>query len=112
VRRDDVADIDDGAGHDVVPPVSFEKPGPVVLVKVSERLTADQSERRNQIADAVGSVDVDGPVIAASSTASQQDYYDNLGRLTRTQDVRATDCTTRTYGFSAASERTSFASWN
>jgi RHS repeat-associated protein len=57
-------------------------------------------------------VDVDGRVIAASSAASQQDYdYDNLGRLTRTQDVRGTECTTRTYGFSAASERTSFASY-
>jgi len=57
--------------------------------------------------------DVDGRVLAATSTASSQDYtYDNLGRLTRTRDTRGAGCTTRTYGFSAASERTSFASYS
>jgi RHS repeat-associated protein len=57
-------------------------------------------------------VDVDGRVLDAASTASAQDYgYDNLGRLTRTQDTRDGACTTRTYGFSAGSERTSYASY-
>jgi len=57
-------------------------------------------------------VDVDGRVLGATSTASVQGYtYDNLGRLTRTQDTRDGACATRTYGFSEASERTSFVSY-
>ncbi|MGK2876902.1 MAG: DNRLRE domain-containing protein [Nocardioides sp.] len=59
---------------------------------------------------------VDGRTAAASSTASSQNYtYDNVGRLTTVNDNRYTDdelaCTTRVYGFSAASERTSLTSY-
>lgn len=58
-------------------------------------------------------VDVDGRVLEAGSDASDQNYgYDALGRLTSVQDVRDGQCTTRTYGFSAASERTSFSSYS
>lgn len=58
-------------------------------------------------------VDVDGRVLAAGSDASHQDYaYDALGRLTKVEDTRDGQCTTRTYGFSGASERTAFHSYN
>lgn len=63
-------------------------------------------------------VDVDGRVHGYTSDASRQDYtYDHLGRLTKTQDHRTNpdtdteECDTRTYGFSAASERTSFTAY-
>lgn len=58
-------------------------------------------------------LDVDGRVIAAGSDASEQHYtYDPLGRLTEVRDTRAGQCTTRRYGFSAASERTAFTSYS
>jgi RHS repeat-associated protein len=57
-------------------------------------------------------VDVDGRTIAAGSVASEQEYgYDKLGRLTRVHDVRENGCTTRSYGFNASSDRTSFTSY-
>lgn len=57
-------------------------------------------------------LDVDGRVLAAASAASQQDYtYDPLGRLAEVEDDRTDGCTTRTYGFASASERTSFKSY-
>lgn len=62
-------------------------------------------------------VDIDGRVISNTSTASEQNYdFDALGRLTQVRDYRTNtdgrrDCDTRTYGFSPASERTSFASY-
>lgn len=62
--------------------------------------------------------DVDGRVVGYTSPASEQEFtFDKLGRLTRTRDHRGIGddnpdgCTTRTYGFSAASERTNFASY-
>ena len=62
-------------------------------------------------------VDVEGRVLSYDSTASSQDFtYDALGRLTKAQDYRPDSagnlaCTTRSYGFSAASERTSLTSY-
>ena len=59
------------------------------------------------LAGFTNTTDVDGRVIAATSSASSQDYtFDALGRLTKTEDTRSDGCTTRTYGFSTASERT------
>lgn len=53
-------------------------------------------------------VDVNGRVLAVASPASAQTYdYDRLGRLTAVADTRNGGCTTRMYGFSAASERSS-----
>jgi RHS repeat-associated protein len=60
-----------------------------------------------------GTVDVDGRVLAYTSGASQQDYtHDALGRLTQVRDTRNGQCTTRSYGFTAASERSTFASYS
>lgn len=57
-------------------------------------------------------VDVDGRVLGYTSNASTQAYtYDKLGRLTKTEDSRDGGCTTRTYGFNDASERTGYASY-
>lgn len=63
-------------------------------------------------------VDADGRVHGYTSDASRQDYeFDSLGRLVKTEDYRTNpdtsveECTTRTYGFSAASERTSYHSY-
>lgn len=53
-RRDDGADIYNGAGHDVVPAIALQKPVPVVLAKLCGRLPADQSERRDQVVNAIG----------------------------------------------------------
>jgi RHS repeat-associated protein len=62
-------------------------------------------------------VDADGRVHGYTSDASRQDYtFDNLGRLTTTRDYRVNpvtdleECTTRSYGFSSTSERTSYQS--
>jgi RHS repeat-associated protein len=58
-------------------------------------------------------VDIAGRTTASSSTASEQHYtYDALGRLTKTEDIRDGGCTTRTYGFDASSNRTSYATYN
>ena len=52
--------------------------------------------------------DVAGRTIATQSAASTQKYtYDVLDRLTKVEDTRADACSTRTYGFSSSSERTS-----
>lgn len=52
---------------------------------------------------------VAGRIVAAKSSASAQDYnYDALGRLIQVRDMRAAGCTTRSYGFAAASERNSY----
>ncbi len=71
---------------------------------------------KNGTTDLVGftnTTDPFGRVVAATSTASAQDYtFDNLGRLTKTQDTRADACTTRVYGFSETSERTSKTTYN
>ena len=62
-------------------------------------------------------VDVEGRVVASTSTASHQDYsFDQLRRLTQVQDTRSDGtgdqgCATRRYGFSAASERTTFSAY-
>lgn len=54
-------------------------------------------------------LDVNGRVLSAASAASEQAYdYDAIGRLTNVEDTQADGCTTRSYGFAAASERTSF----
>lgn len=53
----------------------------------------------------------DGRVTGYASPASTQAFtYDHLGRLTKVEDTRDGGCTTRTYGFSSSSERTSLAS--
>ena len=72
----------------------------------------------NTLLSFTNTTDVDGRVLTASSAESDQAYsYDNLGRLTQVQDNRndpvaaQTECTTRTYGFSDASLRTSVASY-
>lgn len=52
-------------------------------------------------------VDVHGRVLGYSNDASAQRFgYDALGRLTKVEDTRDKVCTTRSYAFSAASERT------
>lgn len=52
--------------------------------------------------------DVDGRVLGYGSRDSVQHFdYDPLGRLTKVADTRDGACTTRAYGFSQASERTS-----
>lgn len=63
-------------------------------------------------------VDVGGRATGYSSVASSQDFtYDALDRLTEVRDHRANvdtgdeECTTRTYGFTPASERSSYASY-
>ena len=67
----------------------------------------------NTLPSFTNSVDVDGRVLTAGSDASDQNYsYDNLGRLTSVEDTREGQCTTRAYGFNAASERTSFNSYS
>ena len=56
--------------------------------------------------------DVRGRTIASSSDVSSQAYsFDDLGRLTQVQDSRAGECLTRTYGFTPASERKTFAAF-
>lgn len=62
-------------------------------------------------------LDIAGRTTASTSVASEQHYtYDNLGRLTKTEDTRGTGdgggCTTRTYGFDASSNRETYASYN
>ncbi len=53
-----------------------------------------------------------GRVLGYSSPASTQTFtFDKLGRLTKVEDARAEGCTTRNYGFSASSERTSYATY-
>jgi RHS repeat-associated protein len=55
---------------------------------------------------------VDGRVLSYTSRASAQAFsYDGLGRLVQVEDTRETGCITRIYGFSAASERTSLATY-
>ena len=53
-------------------------------------------------------VDVNGRTLSQTSPGGQQDFtFDDLGRLTKTTDTRdATGCSTRTYGFDTASNRT------
>ncbi|WP_167402566.1 DNRLRE domain-containing protein [Micromonospora viridifaciens] len=47
-----------------------------------------------------------------ASTLSEQSYsYDQAGRLTSIRDVIGSECTTRTYGFSTSSNRTSHAEY-
>ncbi len=56
--------------------------------------------------------DVAGRAVHQTSPASAQSFaYDHLGRLERVQDTRGGSCTTRIYGFSTASERTSLTSY-
>jgi RHS repeat-associated protein len=56
--------------------------------------------------------DVEGRVLDYSSAASTQDFgYDSIGRLTTVEDSRDGACTTRVYGFSQASERTSMTTY-
>lgn len=57
-------------------------------------------------------LNADGKTVANSSPDSQQSYdFDNLGRLTTTQDTRTNGCTTRSYGFSASSDRTTLTNY-
>lgn len=52
-------------------------------------------------------IDVDGRVLEYASAASRQQYhYDGLDRLIKVEDIRTQGCVTRTYEFTAASERT------
>jgi hypothetical protein len=61
VGADDVSDVDDDAGHDVVPAVTVEKPVPVALAELGKWLTRDQSERQNKIVDSAGAVTLSTP---------------------------------------------------
>jgi RHS repeat-associated protein len=57
--------------------------------------------------------DVGGRILRQSSPASAQNFgYDGVGRLTTTQDIRGGSCSTRVYGFSSSSERTSMKSYD
>jgi RHS repeat-associated protein len=62
--------------------------------------------------------DVDGRIVANSSTASAQSFgLDKLGRLASVQDIRPdvegnSSCVTRTYAFSEASERSEYRSFD
>ncbi len=52
--------------------------------------------------------DVDSRTVGSASSASRQNYsYDRLQRLVSVQDFDQSGCTTRLYGFSASSDRTS-----
>ncbi len=74
--------------------------------------TTDAEGNPMDLAAFAASTDVDGRVLEYVSRASSQAFtYDSLGRLTQTEDTREDGCTTRTYGYSAASDRTSFASY-
>jgi RHS repeat-associated protein len=56
--------------------------------------------------------DIDGRALGYSSPASTQGFgYDSIGRLTTVEDTRQGACTTRAYGFSQASERTSLTTY-
>lgn len=73
----------------------------------------DANSNPSDLAAFAAANDIDGRVAGYTSPASTQQFtYDALGRLTKAQDTRANGCTTRTYGFSAASERTSTATYS
>ena len=57
-------------------------------------------------------VDADGRVREATNTGSAQTYtYDDRDRLTKVEDTVADSCSTRVYGFSGDSDRTSLATY-
>ena len=58
-------------------------------------------------------VDISGRTLGSSSQASLQQFtYDSAGRLTRTEDTRASGCTIRKYGFdSTTADRSNFAEY-
>lgn len=73
---------------------------------------ADAGGTAVDLAAFAAATDVDGRVVGYASPASTQSFtYDALGRLTKTEDIRENGCTTRTYGFSGSSERTSSTSY-
>lgn len=58
-------------------------------------------------------VDSDGRVREASGPASQQSFtYDDRDRLKKVEDTIGGNCTTRVYGFSSDSDRTSLATYD
>ncbi|MGY0541381.1 DNRLRE domain-containing protein [Nocardioides sp. YJ-D4] len=74
---------------------------------------ADSNGDPIDLAAFAATTDVDGQVIGYASPASTQKFsFDSFGHLTKTEDTRENGCTTRTYGFSPASERISGASYN
>lgn len=81
--------------------------------EIGVRTGLDYRANGNPLLAFTATANVDGRVLANSSTASQQTYaYDDLGRLTTVHDTRDGQCTTRTYGFNASSERTAYTSYD
>ena len=76
-------------------------------IQKAQRLI-DAGESATQVA----TVDADGRVREATTTGSAQTYaYDDRDRLTKVEDTIADSCSTRVYGFSGDSDRTSLANY-
>ena len=77
---DDVPDVDDRGGHDVVEAVALEEPAPAVLAEVGERLAADEVQRGDEVGHPVGAA-----ALAASAETPEQveiaeDPVEGVGR--------------------------------
>ena len=77
---DDVPDVDDRGGHDVVEPVAFEEPAPAVLAEVGERFAADEVQRGDQVGHAVGAAALAAGAEPAEQVEVAEDAVEGVGR--------------------------------
>lgn len=80
--------------------------------EIGDSTGLDYTQSGDKLLGFTATVATDGRTIAQTSPASAQNFaYDGLRRLTKTADTRDGACATRTYGFDASSNRTSFAAY-
>jgi RHS repeat-associated protein len=81
--------------------------------QTGEQIGLSYSQGATELLGFSATLDAMGRTLSQASSASAKQFtYDDLGRLSKTQDTRSGGCTTRTYGFNASSDRTSFASYD
>ena len=77
---DDVPDVHDRCGHDVVEAVAFEEPAPAVLAEVGEWFAADQVQRGDQVGHALGAATLAAGAEPAEEVEIGEDAVQGVGR--------------------------------